>query len=109
MILRQTLDELWPELPGVRLLNMVLAWGSHPADGAALEAVGGGHQAGTSTLVGRCSALRIHHKPLIVLLSVVLLHLLCRLPVNVVLGYGAKVCASISLNNDQVARLHRQA
>ncbi len=82
---------------------------AHAADGARLQAVRRGHQAGADAVLCRAGVLRVHHQPLVLLLGVVLLEALGLGPVDVVDGDGAEVGAAVRLDDDQVARLDRQA
>ncbi|KAI6769912.1 hypothetical protein HG530_004541 [Fusarium avenaceum] len=105
MVLCKTFDELGSEFAGVGLLSMVLAGRSHASNRASLETGGRGKKTCTASLLCSSSTLGVHHQPLVLLFSIVLLEVLGSLPIDIVLSNSAEVSAAISLNDDKVSRL----
>lgn len=102
--LGKALDEFGPEFARTRLLHVVLVLRTHPSNGTPLKPRRRRKQASTRSFLGSSSTLRIHHEPLVLLLSVVLLQFFGSLPVDIITGDCPKIGATVSLDNDEVSR-----
>lgn len=100
--LSKPLDDFRLQFTSARLLHPMLRRWAHSSDSRALQPITTCHQTRARTVTRPHGTLTVHHQPLIVLLSILLLQLLRRRPIHIIMRHGSQVCPAVCLNDDEV-------